>query len=124
MSTNVLTITLCLITVALGSPAGAQTPAKPPATQSTALQPLDHAALATLEREFWRCDHAATQALLDSGTAEACGTVTEALKNRRFGGDFTAMMAWWRANKDAEHRAASAASPRRLARTPAASRDD
>jgi hypothetical protein len=111
MSTNVLTIALCVMTMALGSPASAQTPAKEPTTASTALKRLDTTALASLEREFWRCDHAATQALLDSGTAEVCGAVTEALKARRFGGDFTAMVRWWRAHKDAEHRAASAASP-------------
>jgi hypothetical protein len=62
-----------------------------------------------LERAFWRCDHAATQGALDSATAVDCSIATEALKARRFGGDFSAMLAWWRERKDDEHRLLTAA---------------
>jgi hypothetical protein len=68
-----------------------------------------------LERAFWRCDHAATQALLGAGAAMECSVATEALKTRKFGGDFAAMLAWWRERKDAEHHALAAASAQRLA---------
>lgn len=68
-----------------------------------------------LERTFWRCDHAATQGVLDRATAMDCSVVTETLKARGFGGDFSAMLAWWRERKDAEHRALSAAQAKRLA---------
>ncbi|MCW5634613.1 MAG: hypothetical protein KIT17_14865 [Rubrivivax sp.] len=60
---------------------------------------------AELQRQFWRCDHAATRALLDLETAARCSRVTEALRQRRFGDDFPAFLAWWRANKAAEHAA-------------------
>lgn len=69
-----------------------------------------------LEREFWRCDHAATQGMLDGGAAMQCSVATEAFKQRRFGGDFGAMLAWWRANKDVQHLALSRASSPRLTR--------
>ena len=68
-----------------------------------------------LERAFWRCDHAATQGRLDSATAMDCSVATETLKAHRFGGDFTAMLAWWRERKDAEHQALSAAQAKQLA---------
>jgi hypothetical protein len=62
-----------------------------------------------LERAFWRCDHAATQGVLAGSTAMDCSVVTETFKARRFGGDFSAMLAWWRERKDAEHQALAAA---------------
>jgi hypothetical protein len=80
-----------------------------------AAQAATQPSLEALERAFWRCDHAATHDALDSGTAMDCSIATEAFKARRFGGDFAAMLAWWRANKDTEHLALSAAQPLRLA---------
>lgn len=76
------------------------------------------ASLQELEREFWRCDHAAARSLLDAGTAAWCSVAYEALNKRRFGGDFAAMLAWWRANKDAEHLALSAEAERKASLTP------
>ncbi|MFO0299760.1 MAG: hypothetical protein ACK51Z_04155 [Pseudomonadota bacterium] len=76
-----------------------------------------------LEREFWHCDHAATQALLDPGTSERCGLVTDLLKTSRFGGDFQAMLVWWRANKEARHAALETASRRLVRATPQRSAD-
>jgi hypothetical protein len=102
----------CLFALVLGSTAVAQTPEKAPAIETAAALQLDAGTLSALEREFWRCDHATTQGLLDLGTAKECSIVIEALKAGRFGGDFTAMLAWWRANKDAQHLAISASSPR------------
>ncbi|MBL8351815.1 MAG: hypothetical protein JNL87_16065 [Burkholderiaceae bacterium] len=74
--------------------------------------------LRELEREFWRCDHEAVRRLLDAGTAAQCSIAYEALKKHRFGGDFAAMLAWWRANKDAEHLALSAEAERTASLTP------
>ena len=66
-----------------------------------------------LERAFWRCDHAITHGLLVGASAIECSVVYEALKARRFDGDFTALLAWWREHKQAQHaaldRAAAAA---------------
>lgn len=72
--------------------------------------------LEALERAFWRCDHAATQGLLDGGAAMECSVATEAFKTRRFGGDFAAMLAWWRVHKDTQHQALAVAASQRLTR--------
>lgn len=56
-----------------------------------------------LERAFWLCDYAGTTGSVDTGTAIACSTITEELKNRNFNGEFEAMLAWWRENKAAQH---------------------
>lgn len=108
----------------LASTAVAQIAARAPAVERPSAQRPEISTLSALEREFWRCDHAATQALLDPGTAMDCSIATEALKAQRFRGDFPAMLAWWRANKDAQHMAISGSSPRRLARLPKGRLDD
>ena len=64
---------------------------------------------ADLEQAFWICDHAATTHGVDEGAGIACGAITEDLKTRKFDGDFVSMLAWWRKNKPAEHRALSSA---------------
>ncbi|MES2956876.1 MAG: hypothetical protein V4792_01750 [Pseudomonadota bacterium] len=55
--------------------------------------------LAELERAFWHCDRQAQTGLVDIGTAADCSRSFEALKARKFDGNFTAMLAWWRVNK-------------------------
>ncbi len=72
--------------------------------------------LAELEKAFWVCDHAATIGPIDSGTAITCGSLTEALKQRKFDGDFNAMLAWWRQHKEAEHMALAQADGTSLSR--------
>ena len=76
--------------------------------------------LAEIERGFWVCDRAATVNRIDSSTAITCASLAEALKQRKFGGDLDAMLAWWQQHKEAEHLAlanASGRSPPRLAQT-------
>src|SRR5687767_2211855 len=60
--------------------------------------PLD-----VLERAFWMCDHRATTHGVDATPVDACTAVFEALKENKFGGDFTELLAWWRQNKLVEH---------------------
>ena len=72
--------------------------------------------LAALEKSFWVCDHAATTRRLDSGTAATCSSLYEALKQRKFGGDFKALLAWWQQHKEAEHLALAKAGDAPLAR--------
>ena len=60
---------------------------------------------AELEHVFWICDHGATNGLLGGDMALTCSLATEELKATRFGGDFDVMLAWWRANKQAQHQA-------------------
>ena len=46
------------------------------------------------------CSQAAGTGLLDLGHAAACSIGYEALLKRGFGGDFKAMLAWWRTQRD------------------------
>jgi hypothetical protein len=96
--------------------AGWSAPSSAQATIGTELR------LAELEKAFWVCDHAATIGLIDGSTAITCGSLTEALKQRKFDGDFNAMLAWWREHKNAEHLALAQAGgtsiPRRAPTTP------
>ena len=59
--------------------------------------------LADLEKAFWICDYDATTYGIGNVDAEACSTVTEGLKNAKFGGDVEALIDWWRDQKYAVH---------------------
>ncbi len=56
-----------------------------------------------LERGFWVCDYVATTHGVEATPATLCSTIVEELKLRKFGGDFEAMVEWWRENKVVEH---------------------
>ena len=71
---------------------------------------------ADLERAFWVCDRASTLYAIDSSTAGACSAITEELKSKKFSGDFNAMLAWWRVNKESAHQALEAANVAQSAR--------
>ena len=62
---------------------------------------LSSAKLTDLETAFWVCDYLGTT----RGVSEisACTEVYEALKARKFAGDFDALVSWWRQNKVAQH---------------------
>jgi hypothetical protein len=66
---------------------------------------------AQLERLFWDCDLHATYEALSPGDGALCASISDALKERRFGGDFLSMLDWWRAAKSAEHAARGAPGP-------------
>jgi hypothetical protein len=72
--------------------------------------PAPAATPADLESAFWLCDYIGTTQSVDSGAGVACSVITEELKNKNFGGDFDAMVAWWREKKPAEHQRLEAAS--------------
>ena len=55
--------------------------------------------LADLEKAFWICDYEATTYGVGNVDAEACLVVTEGLKRVKFGGDFEALVDWWRDQK-------------------------
>ena len=77
-----------------------------PAAQGEADAPLSSstpAPLAKLDRAFWLCDHAATTRGVDGDAAILCVAATEELKEKKFGGDFEQLLAWWRQNKPTEH---------------------
>ncbi|HEX7889601.1 MAG TPA: hypothetical protein VF522_09605 [Ramlibacter sp.] len=51
---------------------------------------------ACLYEIFLACSAAANESLLDFGTAAVCSFGYEALLSQGFGGNFRALMAWWR----------------------------
>jgi hypothetical protein len=59
---------------------------------------------AALEKDFWDCDYASTQALISQGEAAHCSAVFEKIKADKFGGDFSKFMTWWKANKAAQYK--------------------
>ena len=82
---------------AIPQPAHAQPPAAPESDDIRSM-PVD-----VLERAFWLCDHRATTHGVDATPVEACTAVFETLKQNKFGGDFSELLAWWRQNKLVEH---------------------
>jgi hypothetical protein len=78
--------------------------------------------MAELEKAFWVCDHAATTSGVDRHTAVTCVALTDTLKQRKFNGDFDAMLAWWEQHKEAEHLALAAVGRKALARLAPADR--
>lgn len=107
--------TAAAVLIAAGA-VGWSAPSSAQATIGTELR------MAELEKVFWACDRAATIGHIDTGTAITCGSLTEALKQRKFDGDFNAMLAWWRQHKEAEHlalaKAGGTALPRRAPTAP------
>lgn len=54
-----------------------------------------------LQELFRACTDASSRRLMDFGSAAACSFGYEALLKHGFGGDFHALMAWWRAERGA-----------------------
>ena len=53
-----------------------------------------------LRELFTACNRASRRTLLDFGAAATCSFGYEALLNRGFGGNFHALLAWWRGQRD------------------------
>ena len=66
---------------------------------------LVSARLTDLEDAFWLCDYVATTGF--AGNIVACTAVYDALKQRKFAGDFDQLLAWWQQNKAAQHQRAA-----------------
>jgi hypothetical protein len=62
---------------------------------------LETSTLADVEDAFWVCDYMATIGKADQVTT--CAAVYDALKARKFGGDFDKLLLWWEQNKVAQH---------------------
>lgn len=67
------------------------------------------AKIAELEKGFWICDYIGTTRGIEGPHAVACGANFEELKQKKFGGDFDALVQWWSVNKAAEHAALESA---------------
>ena len=61
--------------------------------------------IAELEKGFWICDYLSTTRGVEGPHGVACGANFEELKATKFGGDFDALVQWWRVNKAAQHKA-------------------
>ena len=64
-----------------------------------------------LERLFLRCESESSERMMDFSEAALCSISLETLKQRRFGGDFNALLAWWRLQR--EERAQTSSVPAR-----------
>ena len=83
------------INLLFSAAAPAQTAAlAPPQRNDVAyLEKLPEADLKTI---YLSCARASSERLLSLGEMIQCSTAADVLKRRSFGGDFDAMLAWWR----------------------------
>jgi len=65
--------------------------------------------VADLEQGFWVCDYVATTRGVHATPIELCSTIMDQLQTSKFGGDYEALLGWWRENKPAEHQKLEAA---------------
>lgn len=65
--------------------------------------------IAELEKGFWVCDYIGTTRGVEGPHGVTCGANYEELKQTKFGGDFEKLLAWWRLNKIAQHKALESA---------------
>lgn len=82
--------------------------AEKPAASPAVPEARSGARVAELETTYWTCDYLASTRGIPPQTSNPCFTVSDELKNAKFGGDFGAMLEWWRRNKAAEHQKAQA----------------
>lgn len=88
--------------------AGSAWAEEPIGAQSVAAR-LASADLSDLERAFWICDYTASIHGTSGTDSSACTAVYEAVKERKFGGDFDKLLDWWRQHKPARHEALATA---------------
>jgi hypothetical protein len=100
---TLLRLTTCALTVCTTSAySDGSSNQPPPSKQSVISHPVvlrDY----DLEQAFWACDHVASTRGPDATPVDFCAAVYDELKHRKFGGDFTALLGWWRVNKLIEH---------------------
>lgn len=56
-----------------------------------------------LEHSFWVCDYVATTRGVTEDLIVQCVAIYDELKDRKFGGDFDRLWAWWQQHKAARH---------------------
>jgi hypothetical protein len=95
---------------ASAQPGPAQAVATGCAAATSRIQPLaEHAGVQAefarlsgtcLKELYLRCSRESSQGLLDFGEAALCSFGHEALLKGEFGGNFNALLAWWRVHRD------------------------
>jgi hypothetical protein len=92
---------LCAALLAAWTTVAAQQPVPQP-TPPPSTDPVQE--LRELKASYMACDKAATHRALPFAEAVACSMVSEALLRKAFGGDFHALLAWWRVAKNERER--------------------
>jgi len=72
-----------------------------PSTRQAATAAVAQTPAPALEREYLRCDRAASQYRLTMEAVAYCGAISEELLQREFDGDFDRLLAWWQMAKRA-----------------------
>jgi hypothetical protein len=91
------------------TPLDVGTPAEAAAAVAATKGHHSAAKIAELEKGFWICDYLGTTRGTEGPHGVACGANFEELKQAKFGGDFDALVDWWRVNKSAQHAALESA---------------
>ncbi len=73
---------------------------------------LERLAEPDLKTVYLRCNEAAEEGLLTFEEATLCSLAHEVLKQRVFGGDFEALLNWWRLHRSGSSAGGTAAEPR------------
>ena len=68
--------------------------------QQPFLAPFERLSDAQLKEYFLRCSRDATERLLALDEGALCSAAQDALKDRSFAGDFSALLTWWRVHRD------------------------
>ncbi|MBI2962042.1 MAG: hypothetical protein HYY28_17190 [Betaproteobacteria bacterium] len=103
-----LTKVAALTTLAAALAAGSASAEQTIGAQSVAAR-LASVALGDLEEAFWVCDYTATTRGPAGNDITVCNAVYDAIKERKFDGDFDKLLDWWRQNKVTRHDALAAA---------------
>jgi hypothetical protein len=69
-----------------------------------------HYTEAQIKRHYLNCDHVSSRRVLDAAEGAHCTAVADRLLKHHFRGDLTALLAWWRSERDSFR--AAAAEPR------------
>jgi len=94
---------------AYSTPLDVGTPAEAAAALAATKGNASAAKIAELEKGFWVCDYIGTTRGTEGSYGVTCGANFEELKQAKFGGDFEALLQWWRVNKAAQHAALESA---------------
>ena len=70
---------------------------------SAARLQLASVSVVDLEHSFWVCDYVATSRGVTEDLIVQCVAIYDELKDRKFGGDFDRLVAWWQQHKAARH---------------------
>jgi hypothetical protein len=99
MAPNLPACSCIAVGLLFSAAAAAQTAAlaPPPCHEGADLERLPETALKMM---YLSCARVSSQRLLSLDEATRCSTAADVLKRRSFGGDFNAMLAWWRRHRD------------------------